>query len=92
MNLPGFITRTRDAAKARWTAVGERYFWLKHIVLAWNRFKDNNGNHFAAAITYFSFLALFPTLLLAAAVLGFVLRHNPDLQNDLLGKITSGLP
>jgi membrane protein len=92
VNLPGFITRTRDAATARWTAVGERYFWLKHIVLAWNRFKDNNGNHFAAAITYFSFLALFPTLLLAAAVLGFVLRHNPDLQNDLLGKITSGLP
>jgi membrane protein len=92
VNLPGWITRTRDAAEARWHDVGERYFWLKHIVLAWNRFSDNNGNHFAAAITYFSFLALFPTVLLAAAVLGFVLRHNPHLQQDLLDHITSGLP
>ena len=92
MNLPGFLTRARDDAKARWHAAGERYFWLKHIVLAWNRFKDNHGNHFAAAITYFSFLALFPVLLLAASVLGFVLRHNPDLQQDLFDKITSGLP
>ena len=92
MNLPGFVTRIRDGAKARWHAAGERYFWLKHIVVAYNRFKDNHGNHFAAAITYFSFLALFPLLLLAASVLGFVLRNRPDLQNDLFGHITSALP
>jgi len=92
VKLPGFVTRTRDAAKGRWHAAGERYFWLKHIVLAWKRFQDNNGNHFAAGLTYFSFLALFPVLLLAASVLGFVLRHNTDLQTDLFDRIAANLP
>ena len=43
-----------------------------------NGSRTNNGSHYAAAITYFSFLALFPLLLLAAAVLGFVLRSNEE--------------
>ena len=92
MKLPGWITRTRNAAQARWHALVERYFWIKHLVLAWNRFSENNGNHYAGALTYFSFLALFPLLLLAVSVLGFVLRHNTELQNQLFDKITSGLP
>lgn len=92
MKLPGWITRTSTAAQARWQALQERYFWIRHVVLAWNRFSDNNGNHYAGALTYFSFLALFPLLLLAASVVGFVLRHNTELQNQLFDKITSGLP
>jgi membrane protein len=92
VKLPGWITRTRTAAQARWHALAERYFWIKHVVLAWNRFNDNDGNHYAGALTYFSFLALFPLLLLAASVLGFVLRHNTELQNQLFDKITTGLP
>jgi membrane protein len=62
------------------------------VVAAWHRFRDNNGNQYAGALTYFSFLALFPLVLLAASVLGFVLRNNPGLQNDFFDKVTSGLP
>jgi membrane protein len=86
------LTRVRSQATRRWNAAKERYHWLAHAVAAWQRFRDNNGNHFAGALTYFSFLALFPLVLLAASVLGFVLRGNPDLQNDLYNEITSGLP
>jgi membrane protein len=86
------LTRVRSRAGRRWAAANARYRWLGHAVAAWNRFRDNKGNHFAGALTYFSFLALFPLVLLAASVLGFVLRNNPELQNDLYDKVTSGLP
>jgi membrane protein len=51
-----------------------------------------NGNLYAGAITFFSFLALFPLLLLAVAVLGFVLHANPATEQHLLDKITTAAP
>jgi membrane protein len=89
---PSLLARVRSQAGRRWDAAKARYHWLGHAVAAWHRFRDNKGNHFAGALTYFSFLALFPLALLAASVLGFVLRNNPGLQNDLYEKVTSGLP
>lgn len=87
-----FLKRVRTQAGRRWQAAKERYHWLAHGVAAWHRFLDNNGNQYAGALTYFSFLALFPLVLLAASVLGFVLRSNPGLQNEFYERVTSGLP
>lgn len=66
--------------------------WLDHVVLAGSRFSERNGDHLAAAITYFSFLALFPLLLLAVSVAGFVLASRPDLTEDLTGVIRENIP
>jgi membrane protein len=52
----------------------------------------NRGNLYAAAITYFSFLALFPLLLLGVAVLGFVLHSHPDTLQSLLDNISKKVP
>jgi membrane protein len=92
VKLPGFITRARDGITARWHAAAERHFWLKHLALAWDRYRDNNGNHYAAALTYFSFLALFPILLLSASVIGFILRNNTELQQELFDRIAANVP
>jgi membrane protein len=81
-----------ERVKRQWRAARDRYPWLDHTVTAWDRFKENHGNYFAAAITYFIFLALFPLILLAVSVLGFVLRQNPDLQQELLDNVTSNVP
>jgi len=81
-----------ERAKGRWRAAQENHAWLDHTVIAWDRYKQSNGNYFAAAITYFSFLALFPLVLLAVSVLGFVLRHNPDLLRKLLDNVSSNVP
>jgi membrane protein len=86
------LTRARNDVSRRLRATRERYGWIDHAVIAWERFRDGHGNHYAAAITYFSFLALFPLLLLAVAVVGFVLQANPDLQQRLFDSITSNLP
>ena len=37
-----------------------RYAWFDHLVRAGERYIETHGNHYAAAITYFSILALVP--------------------------------
>jgi membrane protein len=66
--------------------------WLDHLIRAYQRYKSANGNHLAAAITYFSFLALFPLMLLGVSVTGFVLANNTDLQQDLQNLIRDNVP
>ena len=65
---------------------------LTSLSRAWERQRVTNGNLYAAAITYISFLALFPLLLLAVSVLGFVLHSNPDTLQTLLDKIAKNAP
>lgn len=65
---------------------------LKLFVAAWERLRVTNGNLYAAAITYFSFLALFPMLLLAVSILGFVLHAHPDTLQTVLSKIAKNVP
>jgi membrane protein len=66
--------------------------WLDHLIRAYKQYKEANGDHVAAAITYFSFLAIFPLLLLGASVAGFVLANNADLQRRLQEAIAKNLP
>ena len=81
-----------ERARRRWRAAVEQHPWLDHAVSASDRYNQSSGNYYAAAVTYFSFLALFPLVLLAVSVLGFVLRHNPDLLRRLLDNVTSNVP
>ena len=70
----------------------EKRPWLEHLVQAYKRYKSSNGDHMAAAITYFSFLAIFPLLLLGISVGGFVLARNPALVGDLKELISENVP
>jgi membrane protein len=88
----GRLARIKTGAGNRWTAVQARWTWLRHVVAAWHRLQDNNGNQYAAAITYFSFLALFPLLLLAASVMGFVLHSDPSAERDFFFHLTDQVP
>jgi membrane protein len=89
---PGLSGRVTGRASARWNTLQQRYTWLRHVLAAWALLGRNNGNQYAAAITYFSFLALFPLLLLAVAVTGFVLNAHPAAQQDLFSHVTQQLP
>jgi membrane protein len=66
--------------------------WLDHLIRAYKQYKDRNGDHVAAAITYFSFLALFPLVLLGASVAGFVLASNEELKGRLQDVIADNVP
>jgi membrane protein len=81
------------AEKESWLARQRRKRpWLDHLVRAFNAFNERNGNHYAAAITYFSVLSLFPLLMIAFAVMGFILAGDPVQLENLKEAITSGAP
>ncbi len=84
--------RLKDQGTARLNAERDRRPWLDHLVRAGQRYTDTRGNHLAAAITYFSFLALFPLLLLALSIAGYVLAHNQDQLKDLTDLIQDNVP
>lgn len=62
-----------------------------HLLRMNDRFGAEGGNQFAAGITYFSVLSLFPLLMLLFAGLGFFLNARPDLIQDIQDQITKSL-
>jgi membrane protein len=87
------VTRQRLARwRDSWRALQERRPSVRNVVNAWGLLQRNNGNLYAAAITFFSFLALFPLLLLAVSVVGFALHSDPDLQRSLYAHVADRFP
>lgn len=70
----------------------QKYAWLNHIMLAYERYTESYGAHYAAAVTYFSVLSLVPVLMIGFAVAGFVLQSQPDLLADLRASIAEAVP
>jgi membrane protein len=86
------VGRIRSRIAARWSGLQDRHAWLRHVVGAWQLLSRNNGNQYAAAITYFSFLALFPLLLLAVSITGFVLKSDPSTEQAFFNHLTDNIP
>lgn len=82
-----------DQAKpGRLARLRRRYEWLDRLVRAAGRYESQYGDYYAAAITYFSVLALVPLLMIAFAVAGFVLSGDPELLAQLQRSITRSVP
>ena len=86
--MPGVVDRVKGTLRAQQA----RRPWLDHLVRAYTQYKDAHGDHLAAAITYFSFLAIFPLVLLATSVAGYVLANNQGLQDELRTVIADNVP
>ncbi|PKW12702.1 inner membrane protein YhjD [Saccharopolyspora spinosa] len=82
----------QDAKPGRLALLRRRHPWLDRLIRAFERYQGQYGDYYAAAITYFSVLALVPLLMIAFAVAGFVLSGNPDLLGRLQMSITSAVP
>src|SRR4051812_4098596 len=82
----------RARLRAWWQARQRRRPSLRHVVEAWDLLQRNNGNLYAAAITYFSFLALFPLLLLGVSVVAFALHSDPSMQHSLYEHLARRFP
>lgn len=57
-----------------------------------DRYEADAGNQLAAAMGFFGFLSLFPVLLLALSVAGFVLADDPGRQAQIVSTIESAIP
>lgn len=69
-----------------------RHGWLDHAVRAGARYTERHGDHYGAAIAYFSVLSLFPLLLVAVAAVGYLLFLQPDLLDRLQEQIAANVP
>jgi membrane protein len=56
------------------------------------KYFDDQGNYLAAILTYYAFIAIFPLLLLASSIFGFVLQGRPELQQEVLNSTLSQFP
>lgn len=70
------IVRPLDAWQQRTRAPGFVFGVVK-------KFGDDRGGMLAGLIAFYAFLSLFPLILLATTVLGFVLHHDPSLQQRI---------
>jgi membrane protein len=84
--------RVFDGIKARIGREVQARPWLDHLVRAGGSYQRQRGNYYAAGITYFTVLALFPLLMVGFAVAGFVLSRNPHLLTELQSKIVENIP
>ena len=56
------------------------------------KFVDDQGPYLAAIVSFYATLAIFPVLLLATSIFGFVLQGNPDLQAQVLDSALTTFP
>lgn len=56
------------------------------------KFIDDQGPYLAAIISFYAVLAIFPILLLATSVLGFVLQGDPELQERMINSALGTFP
>jgi len=75
---PGILDRLRA-----------RYHWFDHVMRAQDRYQKSKGDFYAAGITYYTIFALFPLLMVAFSVLGFVLASRPEVMAEMEKRIKS---
>lgn len=77
---PGILDRYRT-----------RFKWFDHLMRAQERYQQSRGDFYAAGITYFTIFALFPLLMVAFSIAGFILAGQPDLLAEITEKIKSAV-
>ncbi|HTJ76549.1 MAG TPA: YihY/virulence factor BrkB family protein [Acidimicrobiales bacterium] len=65
--------------KEKLDRLGERWKWFGTVLRVQKRYGELNGNYLASSVTLSAFLSIFPLLLFAIAVLGFISAGKPDL-------------
>lgn len=81
----GRLIDRADHAQRRWSVLG---YPLGVIY----KYFDDQGSYLASIITYYAFIAIFPIMLLASSILGFVLQNNEELQEELIDSALAQFP
>jgi YihY family inner membrane protein len=66
--------------------------WIGFPLAVLYKFFDDQGNYLAAILTFYAFLSIFPLLLLATSIFGFILQGNPKLQAEVLDSALAQFP
>ena len=69
-----------------------RHGWLGFTLAVRQKYSEDQGGYLAAAIAYYGFFSMFPLLLVATTVLGFVLRGHKHLQESIVDSALGQFP
>ena len=78
---PSLLRRLRD-----------RHRWLDNFATSLDRYINLNGDHYAAAITYYSLLSLVPLIMISVSMIGFVVAGDSAMMGDLHRVVVQALP
>ena len=92
MSATGRADRLWQRGEAAVRALRRRWRWFDHLARAGGRYQRSQGDLLAAGVTYFTFLGLFPVLLLAASIVGLVLAGDELLQKQLYDAVLETFP
>ncbi len=70
----------------------QRHPPLAFLVAVIKKFDDDQAGHQVALISYYSFVATFPLLLVLVTIAGVVLRNSPELQQQVVNSAFSQFP
>ncbi|MEU4410037.1 YihY/virulence factor BrkB family protein [Streptosporangium sp. NPDC023963] len=87
MTVTGLTARIARA----WTRARHRHGWLDHLVRAGVRYDEVDAGRLSAALTYYSFFAVFALGLLGFAVIGQVL-DDPQVVHAVEGYLSENFP
>ena len=70
----------------------QRHRWLAFPVAVAKKYGEDQAGHRAALLAYYGFFSLFPLLLVAVTVLGFVLQGRSDLGERIVDSAVAQFP
>jgi membrane protein len=73
--------------KGKLEALGERFAPLKWALKVQERYSDLHGNNLAAAVTFQAFVSLFPLLLVAVAIIGFLSGDGTNIAGRIISEL-----
>src|SRR3954454_9434233 len=73
--------------RAKLDALGERYPWFGIALKVQKRYGEAKGNFLATAVTLMGFISIFPLMLVAIAVIGFVSTGSVNLAGDIVSRM-----
>ncbi|MBA2313166.1 MAG: YihY/virulence factor BrkB family protein [Actinobacteria bacterium] len=86
------VTSAVAQAKLRLERARARYGGIDIVVRTFKRFSEDDGNSYAAALTYYVFFSIFPLILASVSILGFVTLGNDDLKARIFDAGISAFP
>jgi membrane protein len=70
----------------------QRHPWLGFPLAVRQKYSDDQAGYLAATIAYYGFFSIFPLLLVAVTVLGFLLRSHTRLQQSIVNSALGNFP
>jgi YihY family inner membrane protein len=76
----------------RFDSFQQRHAWLGFPLAVRQKYAEDQGGYLAACITYYAFFSVFPLLLVATTIVGYVASGHPKLERSIVSSALGQFP